>query len=174
MAGLYAPDGSYNVTIAGGSAPSGSATATNQTLEISALGATNDSAYAGSGNSSIVAALKGIYAQAIAAGTVAAPSANVLSTQPARVSTASITTLASAATSAQLLASTTTRAGLMLTNTDANDVYVKYGTTASATSFTVKIPGNGGYWEMPKPIYTGRIDAIWVADGAGSLIATEL
>lgn len=89
------------------------------------------------------------------------------------VSTASLTSLASAATSAQLLAANTSRKGLTLFNTDANGVYVKYGTTASATSFTVLIPTNG-YWEMPEPIYTGRIDAIWAADGSGSLYATEL
>ena len=90
-----------------------------------------------------------------------------------QVSTASLTSLASAATSAQLLAANSARKGLVLTNTDANGVYVKYGTTASATSFTVLIPANG-YWEMPLPTYTGRIDAIWAADGSGSLYATEL
>lgn len=89
------------------------------------------------------------------------------------VATATVTSLASSATSAQLLASTAGRLGLLLSNTDANDVYVKYGTTASLTSFTVKIPGNY-YWEMPHPVYTGRIDAIWAADGTGSLYATEL
>lgn len=88
-------------------------------------------------------------------------------------SAATVTALASAATSAQLLAANAARKGLILNNTDANAVLVKYGTTASATSFTVRIPLNG-YWEMPKPIYTGRIDAIWEADGAGSLYATEL
>lgn len=88
-------------------------------------------------------------------------------------STATITTLTSATTSAQLLASTAGRKGLYLTNTDENPVYVKYGTTASSTNFTVKIPSNG-YWEMPYPIYTGRIDAIWTADGSGSLISTEI
>lgn len=95
-------------------------------------------------------------------------------TVPEVVSGGSLTSLASSASSAQLLASNTARKGLLLTNTDANPVYIKYGTTASATSFTVKIPGNGGYWEMPRPVYTGRIDAIWAADGSGSLYATEL
>jgi hypothetical protein len=88
-------------------------------------------------------------------------------------SSASITSLASSATSAQLLAANAARKGLILNNTDANAVLVKYGTTASATSFTVRIPLNG-YWEMPKPIYTGRIDVIWEADGSGSIYATEL
>lgn len=92
---------------------------------------------------------------------------------PAGTGSASLSALDSAATSAQLLAANQSRKGLILVNTDANAVYVKYGTTASATSFTVTIP-SGGYWEMPAPIYTGRIDAIWAADGSGSLYATEL
>lgn len=90
------------------------------------------------------------------------------------VSSATVGSLASAATSAQLLASTATRKGLIIQNTDANPVYLKYGTTASATDFTVKILGGDGYWEMPKPIYTGRIDVIWSADGAGAAQYTEL
>jgi hypothetical protein len=81
--------------------------------------------------------------------------------------------LASAATSAQLLAANTARIGLHLTNTDANAVYVYFGTTATATKFAVTIPA-GGYYEMPQPIYTGRIDAIWAANGSGSLIGVEL
>jgi hypothetical protein len=96
-----------------------------------------------------------------------------VSTQPATVSSATVSSLASSASSAQLLASNTSRKGLILVNTDVNSVYVKYGTTASATDFTVLMPANG-YWEMPQPIYTGRIDAIWAADGAGSLYYTEL
>lgn len=32
----------------------------------------------------------------------------------------------------------------------------------------------GAAWEMPQPIYTGRIDAIWSTDGSGSLIGSEL
>ena len=90
------------------------------------------------------------------------------------VSTASVPSqLASAATSAQVVAANKSRKGLLLTNTDANTCRVKYGATASATSFTVAIP-SGGYWEMPQPIYTGRIDAIWDADGSGVLAITEL
>ncbi len=43
--------------------PTGSSTAANQSSEIAALGTTADTAYGGSGNSSIVAALKGLYGQ---------------------------------------------------------------------------------------------------------------
>lgn len=84
------------------------------------------------------------------------------------------TPLASAATSAQLLAANAARKGLFIVNTDANDCYIKFGTTASLTSFTAIVPGNKGQWEMPQPIYTGRIDAIWAADGSGSAYPTEL
>jgi hypothetical protein len=81
--------------------------------------------------------------------------------------------LGSDTTSAQLLAANANRIGLTLTNTDANAVYVYFGTTAVATKFTVKIPADG-YYEMPQPIYTGRIDALWAGNGSGSLIGTEL
>lgn len=81
--------------------------------------------------------------------------------------------LASSASSAQLLAANASRSGLLLNNTDANAVYLYYGTTATASKFTVKIPADA-YWEMPQPIYTGRIDVIWAADGSGSLIGSEL
>lgn len=82
------------------------------------------------------------------------------------------TALASSATSANLALQNDHRRGMTVYNTDANAMYLKYGTTASATSFTVMIPSNG-YWEMPQPPHTGRIDAIWAADGSGSAMVTE-
>lgn len=99
---------------------------------------------------------------------------NPLPVGPGQATAASLSALGSAAVNAQLLAANASRKGLILVNTDANDVYVKYGATASLTSFSVRIAGNGGYWEMPAPIYVGAIDAIWAADGAGSLYATEM
>jgi hypothetical protein len=87
--------------------------------------------------------------------------------------TASLSAVASGTSSAQALAANTSRKGVLAYNTDANGVYLKYGTTASSSSFTVLIPSSG-YWEMPDPIYTGRIDVIWIGDGSGSLYLTEL
>lgn len=89
------------------------------------------------------------------------------------VSSATTSAVASAATSTQLLASNASRKGVLISNTDANVLRVKYGATASATSFAVAIAANG-YWEMPQPIYTGVIEGIWDADGAGSAIITEM
>jgi hypothetical protein len=96
-----------------------------------------------------------------------------LHTAMPKAGTSTDVSLASSASSAQLLAANTARTGLYLTNTDANDVYVYFGTTATASKFSVRL----GYLDtfvMPAPIYTGRIDAIWSADGSGSLIGTEL
>ena len=89
------------------------------------------------------------------------------------VSSATVTAVASSATSVEILAANAARRGVFLTNTDANVVRVKYGTTASATSFTVALAQNG-YWEMPLPVYNGVMHAIWDVDGAGSLIITEI
>lgn len=91
------------------------------------------------------------------------------------VSTATLTSLSSAATSAQLLASTAGRKGVIIHNTDTNALHIKYGTTATTAigGYTYKIAADAT-WEMPQPIYTGRIDAIWAADGAGGASITEL
>ena len=87
---------------------------------------------------------------------------------------ADITSVASLATSQQLLAVNLNRKGLMIYNSDANALSVKYGVTAttSAGGRSFVIPSSG-LWEMPQPIYTGRIDGIWAADGSGSAEITE-
>lgn len=98
---------------------------------------------------------------------------NGLPTKAENVTSSTDIALASTTTSAQLIAANTARKGMVLTNTDSNSVYIYYGTTAVATKFTVIIPP-GALWEMPWPIYTGRIDAIWAGNGTGSLIGSEL
>lgn len=101
-----------------------------------------------------------------------APPIAVTST-PAVIATATLSQVASSATSGQLLAANASRKGAMIQNTDTNNLYLKFGTTASLTSFTVRIPQNG-YYELPQPVYTGRIDGIWDIDGSGSAVMTEL
>ena len=86
---------------------------------------------------------------------------------------ARLVAVASSANSGSALLASSNRQGLIAYNSDANVCYLKYGTTAAATDFTVAIP-SGGYWEMPEPIYQGAIDVIWAADGSGSLYLTEL
>lgn len=87
--------------------------------------------------------------------------------------TATLTNVADAATSAQLLAANANRVGCVIHNDSTQDLYLKYGTTASATDYTVRIPA-GLHWTMPFPAYTGRLDGIWAANASGSARITEL
>lgn len=96
-----------------------------------------------------------------------------LAAAPDPVDSATVTSVNSSSSSQQLLAANDSRHGVMAVNTDANACLLKYGSTASSTSFTVRIPANS-YWEMPQPIYRGRIDVIWEGDGEGALVVTEI
>jgi len=64
-------------------------------------------------------------------------------------------------------------AARMIFNDSTADVYVKFGATASATDFTVKISA-GGYYEAPVPVYDGLITGIWTsATGAARLTQVD-
>lgn len=52
------------------------------------------------------------------------------------------------------------------------DLRLKFGATASTADYDVIIPAGYNY-EMPQPIYTGRIDGIWHSTGAGFARVTE-
>jgi hypothetical protein len=81
-------------------------------------------------------------------------------------STATLANVSSSATSVTLAASNGSRKALTIHNDSSAVLYVKFGTTASTSSFTVKMAA-GDYYEVPAPVYTGRIDGIWAsADGA--------
>lgn len=80
-------------------------------------------------------------------------------------STATLTNVASSATSVTCLSAATGRGAAFIFNDSAQVLYIKFGETASATSFTVKVAA-GGFYEVPLPAYLGRIDCIWAsADG---------
>jgi len=92
-------------------------------------------------------------------------------------STATVTSVASAAASTTIKAANTSRKGLSISNTDANILYLLLGGgTASATNFTVAISGATataiGYYEVPYG-FTGAITGIWAVDGAGAALVTE-
>ena len=93
----------------------------------------------------------------------------------ASVGSALITSKSSSATSIKLVDANGYRRGLIVVNTDANDLWLRYGETATTGSggWTYKI-GSGVTWEMPLPVYTGRIDGIWTAAGAGIAEITEV
>jgi hypothetical protein len=85
--------------------------------------------------------------------------------------TANLSNVSTSTTSAQLLASNGSRKGVVVYNDCAAILYVKFGTTASATSFTVLVDPGGHFNDRGG--FTGRIDGI-VASGSCTARVTEL
>ncbi len=100
------------------------------------------------------------------------PVSGTVSTTPASSSSSSVTSVASSASSVQLLASNAGRKAFAVYNESTAILYLKLGTTASLTSYTVQIPMNS-YYESQDLIYTGEVDGIW-ASANGSARITEL
>lgn len=87
--------------------------------------------------------------------------------------TSAVTSVASSATNVTILASNATRKQAAVYNESTQILYLKLGTTASVTSYTVQIPASG-YYELPGiTVYTGQIDGIW-ASANGNARVTEL
>lgn len=88
-------------------------------------------------------------------------------------STSSVTSVVSAAVSTSILASNANRRMAILFNDCDKAVYVRLGATASTTSFSYKL-SPAQTLELPIPLYTGAIDAIWDATPTGSMRVTEI
>lgn len=86
--------------------------------------------------------------------------------------TATLANVGSSTSSVQLLASNTGRLGAVICNDSTSILYVKFGTAASATSYTYKVAA-AGTLELPLSLYTGVIHGIWVAVN-GNARVTEL
>lgn len=71
-----------------------------------------------------------------------------------------------------LLAANTSRKGAIFFNDSSAILYLKFGATATASSFTYRLNPYDTL-ELRNPIYTGRIDGIW-ASTTGSCRITEL
>src|SRR5262245_44905336 len=89
----------------------------------------------------------------------------------ARAATSSVSSVNDTASSTTLLSANTARIGMRIWNDSTVDLYVKCGTTASTTSYTVKM-GPNAYLEEVQ--YTGRVDGIWASDASGAARITEL
>ncbi len=88
-------------------------------------------------------------------------------------STSAVTSVVSVATSTSILASNVNRRMAIMVNDTDRNTYVKLGATASTTSFSYKL-SPGQILELPIPIYTGAIDAIWDSSPTGSMRVTEI
>lgn len=88
-----------------------------------------------------------------------------------RVSTSNLTNVSASTASTQLLASTAGRKQAIFYNDSTATLYLKFGTTASTSSFTVKLFPDD-YYELSLPIYTGVIHGVWSATN-GAVRVTE-
>ena len=85
--------------------------------------------------------------------------------------TATLSNVAASASSVTVLASNTARRGAAVHNDSTAILYLKFGSTASATSFTVKMQPDE-YYEVPFG-YSGILTGIWVS-ATGSARVTEV
>lgn len=103
--------------------------------------------------------------------------ASPVTIQNAQASTATTTRFAGGTvigtTATTIAAANPDRRGLIIFNEGGSqDLYVKYGTGATTTSYAFKIVKSGGYWEMPEPIYVGAVSAV-VSSGSTAIQVTE-
>ena len=93
-----------------------------------------------------------------------------LSFAAASAATAAVTSVAGSATAVTLLASNAARNLYEVFNDSTSALYVKHGSGASTTSFTVKLPAGASYF--PPVNYTGIVTGIWDS-AVGSARLTE-
>lgn len=90
--------------------------------------------------------------------------------KPNRLNIAKVTSVASSASNVTLLAADHKRKAFVITNDSSAILYVKFGATASATSFTYKLAAAerlacpvGAPWQ-------GQIDGIWASANGSARI----
>lgn len=89
------------------------------------------------------------------------------------VASATLSNVNASGSAVTVLASNASRNGAIVYNDSTTNLRIKFGTAASATSFTYFL-GPGATWEMPPAItYTGIITGIWDS-ATGAARVTEL
>lgn len=88
-----------------------------------------------------------------------------------RNATITLTNIASSITSVTLAASDIDRKELIIVNDGNKNLFIKFGATASATSYTIKLAKNE---TAIIDTYTGIVDGIWdVADGSARITISK-
>jgi hypothetical protein len=84
-------------------------------------------------------------------------------------STSTVTSVNDTATSVTLIVANTAAKERIIQNDSTSTLYVKFGTTASATDYSVKLYTD----DVLVTGYKGRIDGIWSSDASGAAKITE-
>ena len=146
-------DGTYSLAVSSsGGGGGGDASSANQTA-IQAVAGSN--------------AAKANAIQGLDGGKAVAVSFSVVGLTP------TLSNVASSATSVTILASNASRRGAVIQNDSTAILYLKYGATASTTSFVYKLAAGDTLVIDLNQLYTGIIDGIW-ASANGFARVTEL
>ena len=150
--------------------PAGAATSANQTTLGSQTTKIND----GTNTAAVKAASTAAIATDPALVVAISPNNPVaVSSSVIKASTAALSSVAAATSSTTLLTANSNRLNVIIINDGTNNLYMKFGTGASTTSFTYYITGHGTF-EMQIPVvYTGIITGIW-STAVGNARITEL
>ena len=84
---------------------------------------------------------------------------------------ATLSNVASSAASVPLIAAGVGAHGRIVYNDSTAVLYLKYGATASVTSYTVQVPAQGTF-VFPEPLYVGEVDGIWASAAGNARITT--
>lgn len=90
-----------------------------------------------------------------------------------RADTATVTSVPDTDSSGTLAAANTSRKGLVVYNKSTEVLYLKYGSGASASSFTDIVAPDQKH-VMGPTIYTGIVTGVWSANASGVALVTEL
>jgi hypothetical protein len=89
-------------------------------------------------------------------------------------SSATVTSVGDANADTALLASNSSRIGWSITNDSSAVLYVKFGTGASASSYTARLVQYDRIGQGPLDgLYTGAINGFWASDAGGNARCTE-
>jgi hypothetical protein len=86
---------------------------------------------------------------------------------------ATLSNVASSATNVTLLAANTNRKGAIIFNDSTANLFLKFGATASTSSFTAKLAAGASFTIGADILYAGIIEGIWDAANGNARI-TEL
>lgn len=82
-----------------------------------------------------------------------------------------VSAIASTVGTVTLAAANTRRVSLAIYNASTNPLFMRLGASATTAAYTLMMVGSG-YYELPRPIYSGIITGIWQT-AAGSAFITE-
>ena len=85
--------------------------------------------------------------------------------------TATLANVASSASSVTLFAASGTAKARTIFNDSTSVLYVKFGATASTSSYTVQLASNA-YYEFPQPAYAGVVDGIWASANGNARVTS--